>query len=167
MHSITTPLGSINLGSIRLAAWCLFLLVCLGCRTGQDRTPRSSATVSLGIQNSQTEAIRQAAIEVFRADLFQCVYAGPEHLVFEKPGTTMQGLTYGGWYENEVWVRLKVDITRYGTNAHLLECDVLAVTSHGDSFFEEERRMLKIGKGHYKDLLKQVRDKCASSAPAP
>ena len=85
--------------------------------------------------------------------------------MFEKPGSRMNDVAYGGWFEDSVWVRVKVALTRYGTSSHLVGCDAFIVHHRGDAVFEEEQKLYKVSKGPYQKLLNEIKAHLAQTAP--
>ncbi|MDB6109358.1 MAG: hypothetical protein JWR69_1108 [Pedosphaera sp.] len=75
---------------------------------------------------------------------------------FEKPGTSMNTMVYGGWL-GKVWVRVKVYIDPQGGTEFLLRCDTFMVGDHGDPFMEEEHRLTRMKRGPYLELLQEIK----------
>lgn len=137
----------------------------IGCKSSGEKPPRSASLVSLPIHGSDAITIRNATLAVFTEQLFESLYVGESKLVFEKRGSFMKDLAYGSWMNSAVWIRVKIDITKYGATSHLLECDPFAVSGRNDSFFEEERRLTRLSKGTYKDLLREVKRRVEPPPP--
>jgi hypothetical protein len=149
-------------------AWASLVLVLAlaGCSSDGPKVPRSHSMASVALQGPTTAQIRQTALDVFKENLFQASYAGPENLVFEKPGSRMNDMAYGGWFDEPVWVRVKLVITRYGVESHLVACDAFIVRDRGSSVFEEEQRFYKISKGPYQKMLKEIKARLEKATPA-
>ena len=82
---------------------------------------------------------------------------------FEKEGTKMNTLIYGGW-TGKIWVRVKVYIEPLDASEFLLRCDAFMVGDHGDAFVEEEHKLTKVRRGDYQELLKEVKTALDSRA---
>jgi hypothetical protein len=123
-----------------------------GCHT--TNSAGTSAQSAVVITNQPETLIRVAVMEVFAAEHYQLKSAKGNTLVFEKPGSSMDTVVWGGWQESGVWTRAKVQIKPFGRTEYVLECEGFRVRGRGDSVFEEEQRMLKAGP--YRKLLDQV-----------
>jgi hypothetical protein len=128
------------------------------CHSTQDSGSGGFASVT--ITNRSPSEIRLATTQVFQADGYELSSLGD--MVFEKQGSRMNQLAYGGLIatqENDrTWVRVRVSIVDLGPGAQRLQCQAFFVPHRGDSFFEEERRVYNIQRGPYQDLLNQVKD---------
>jgi len=112
---------------------------------------------SVLLHTGTSEQVRQALRDIFAENLYRPgVSQGPDRLVFERPGSSMDEIKYGGFFENNIWVRVKVNISRFGDTDHLVEADAYIVRNHDEGFFEEEQKLYKISKGPYQKLLNEV-----------
>ena len=124
------------------------------------KPPSPSSFASVTITNRLPEEIRRAAEQIFQADGFQIFTSSVGEMVFEKEGSRMNQLAYGGLIatqENDrTWIRVKANISDLGAGAHRLQCQAYLVPHRGDSFFEEEHRVSNLSRRPYQTLLDQV-----------
>ena len=135
----------------------LLLLACAwtsGCKSGES--PRSNAMASVRLHTATTEEVRQAIFDVFQENYYQVGETNVTRLTFEQPGTRMDKINYGGFFEDSLWRRIKVTISRFGDKAHLVEADAYIVRHYEEGFFEEEQKLYRWNKGRYQDLLDEV-----------
>jgi hypothetical protein len=144
-----------------LAGW-MVVWGSVGCRSPDPKVPQSASLVSVALSDQTMGDIRETTVAVFKENLFGVAYSGVDNMVFEKRGSWMKDMAYGGWLDSEVWTRVKVEISQYATNRHLLACDAYIVRFKGDSFFEEEQKVYKISKGPYKKMLNTVKERLES-----
>ena len=111
---------------------------------------------AITLQTATTEQVQQTVIDVFSENLYKTAEAKAQSLTFERPGSTMDDIKYGGFFEDNIWVRVKVTISRYGDKTHLVEADAFIIRHYDEGFFEEEQKLYKINNGPYKKLLKEV-----------
>jgi len=137
----------------------LLILAGSGCQSTSQNRPFASSLASVTVRDRITEHIRQVTMDVFKENQFQVGYAGPEKLVFEKPGSFMNELAYGSWMDSEVWIRVKLYISRFGDNSHVVACDAFVVRDRGQPAFEEEIKLSKVRRGPYRKMLKEIRDR--------
>src|SRR4051812_34139771 len=92
----------------RLLAGVLLLAIgcgSWGCRSTQEGS--SSAFASVMVRERPLTEVRDATRNVFEKHGYTDVTAGKKlDFIFEKPGTHVENLTYGGW-TGKVWVRVK------------------------------------------------------------
>jgi len=93
---------------------------------------------------------------VFQEHGFKATEPGFDHLVFEKKGSTMNEIAYGGWMgETPVWVRVKLSVVPVAEGTCRLQCDAYLVQDKG-SPIEEEKRIGSMHRGQYRKLLEEV-----------
>ena len=80
-------------------------------------------------------------------------------MVFEKVGSTGDTVIHGDWSMKKLWYRAKIEIESRGPDAYLVKCDAFRVFDHGESHFEEERKLSGIKRGIYQDLLDAAKAK--------
>lgn len=128
-----------------------------GCRTAHPETPKTDSLASVVIYGADPLDIRRAAREVFLEEQFMQALTNATLMTFEKRGSVLQDITYGSFLNNESWIRAKLTIKPLEENQHWLECRVFMVRNYGESFFEEERKVSRFKRGHYQDLLEEIR----------
>src|SRR5262245_55354766 len=86
-----------------------------GCRSTE---PGSTSFASVTITNRSPEQIRRATEQTFRADGYQGYTSPSGEMVFEKQGSRMSQLAYGGLIAtqqgNQTWVRVRVNLADLG-----------------------------------------------------
>jgi hypothetical protein len=110
------------------------------------------------ISGKTPEQIAAAAKKVFIGDGYELMeYSGSE-LVFEKPGSRMQDLSYGGLLSQEgVWVKAVLKITPRDNGLCWVSCDAYMVKNRDDDFFRDETKVLKAFGREYQRLLNRVK----------
>jgi hypothetical protein len=143
----------------------LLLVICFGWGC---RSPESHDTfASVIIRGRSFVEIQQATKEVFEKHQYaKADVPGQTDLVFEKEGTKMNTLVYGGWAGDAVWVRVKIFVESWGdnNNDHLLHCDAYMVEDHGDGLLEKEHKLTSLRRGPYQSILNEVKAALTSSA---
>lgn len=141
------------------------LLGSAGCRTAAHGEPGTFASVV--IDGSSMEEIRRATIDVFTSHDYATVLGGPDILVFEMSGSSMDNILYGGWSSGKISIRAKVYISPAGVTSHVLSCQAFRVHDANDPALEEERKLSKLRGGSYKKLLEEVQEKVNQPELAP
>jgi hypothetical protein len=135
----------------------LFAAAVTGCHWG---SPGSSSFASVTITNRTPEEIRQTTKAMFLADGYNVGVKPSADMVFEREGSFMSQLAYGGWISteagNQTWVRVRANLVDLGGGLTRLQCNAFMVQHYGDSFFEEENRLAPIRSGPFQDLLNKV-----------
>jgi hypothetical protein len=152
-------MGFTQAGLLVLVATCALVAGGVGCRSAGSDNIRTQSHAAVVIHSATPEQIQQTAIEVFKLDLYDVAKSSTTHLVFEKPGSRMADIAYGGWLQGDVWLRVKVDIKSYTQNSMVVECNGFMIRDHGDSFFEEETRLPWFRKKPFQDLLDRVKNR--------
>ncbi len=148
--------------AVGLAASCLaclfFLLLPLagGCKTSQESATKSPRLASVVIKGRSAAEVSIAAERVFTGKGYQAGAAKSAHMVFEKQGSTANTLVYGDWSGKPVWFRVKIYLRDLGASGFLLDCDAYRVLERGDVHFEEERKLTRVHRGTYQQLLDEV-----------
>jgi hypothetical protein len=126
-----------------------------GCRSPSPEVPDSFAAVI--IRGHSRMEIDQVATQVFAKHDYARVkdFPGPD-FTFEKKGTKMNTLVYGGWY-GEVWLRVKVYLDSNGLDVYLLRCDAFMVGDHNDPLVEEEHEQGRSKRGRYQKILDEIK----------
>ena len=131
-----------------------------GCRTGE---PGPAGFASVVIPHHTAAEIQSATARVFAEAGYPFHSTGTGGMVFEKRGSRGNHLAHGGWITtdegNQTWVRVKADLVDLGGGAHRLQCQAFMVPHHGDSIFEEEKKVANFRSGPYQKLLDQVAER--------
>lgn len=137
----------------------------LGCKSGTD--PASVSFASVSIQHSTTDQVKQATLAVFAENGYEVALSKGEQIVFEKQGSAMNQVAYGGWIAGQdVWVRVPVTIVPLAPGSHRVECRAYMVRNKGDTFFEEEVKLSRVRKKPYQKMLKDVAARLESNLAA-
>jgi hypothetical protein len=148
----------------------LLLIACvgmvIGCRTSNPDAHGSLAWVT--VKGRTTLEAARVTSEVFEKAGFVAVPLDSNKenkLVFEKQGGTGDLLLYGDWSGKKIWYRIKLNFVVLEHDTELITCDAFRVTDHGDSHFEEERKLSHTKGGTCRDLLQQVKAKLEAGGP--
>jgi hypothetical protein len=141
-----------------LAVGLLLTLLPLGFITGcqSAATGGSHSFASVIIENHTMDEIREVAIAVFSENFYTTKVSGPDILVFEKAGSTMDNVLYGGWGP-DVTLRVKLYISSASSLSYQLTAQAYMVREAGDIRIEDEQRMTKLRRGPYQKLLEQIK----------
>ena len=153
MNPAVSEVRLVVIALVWLVPWIAVLT--LGCQSPHGWTSNRMASVM--IKNHSREEITTATKDVFREHSYQTLRNGPDEYVFEKKGSGMNTLVYGDLTGQPVWVRVKVALHEQNPSETLVECDAYIVQGHGNSFFEEERKLPNYGSGPYQELLDQIK----------
>jgi hypothetical protein len=135
-------------------AVCLSL-ISFGCKS-TPKTP-SNRLASVVIKERTPNEIEAATRTVFeRHDYEMSPRREGGAMVFEKKGSTMNGLVYGDWYSGGVWERVKIYHVQMEPGSTLLDCDAYMVQEHDDPFFQSERKTYNTRRHVYQKLLEEV-----------
>jgi hypothetical protein len=162
-----TPLPSSRPAGARRRRFLATLLLALlpwsfsGCQTAARGG--SSSFASVVIENHTMDEIRKAAIAVFTGHFYHTRVSGPDILVFEKAGSTMDNVLYGGW-SPDVTLRVKLYITSASSVSYQLSAQAFMVREAGDTRIEDEQRLTKLRRGPYQKLLEEIKARLESPA---
>ena len=129
-----------------------------GCQTPPPAGQGSLAWVE--IDGRTSAEIKQATVEVFKEDGYHLKTNSVATATFEKPGSTMNNLAYGGW-DSGVTIRVIVHIDVQNNATQLLHCEAFMVRDVGDRSVEEAQR-IHFRRGPYQELLNRVKAKLQS-----
>ncbi len=139
---------------LTLVALCAFLST--SCRTG----PASASFASVVIPGKTPDEICRTTASVFQADGYQVAQLTPASMVFQKEGSRGQSLAYGGvvdtHYGAVTLVRVRAELVDLGAGSYRLQCQASMVRNAGDSFFEDESRLVNLRSRPYQNLLDKV-----------
>ena len=148
------------------AALALVLTLAPGCQSTGEPKPDSNSHAWVIVPSANLELVHSAIESVFKEEFYETVRTELTQLVFEKPGSVMDGVAYGSWLQNSVWVRIKVGVKPYLTDSFLIESDVYMVRHRGDSFFEEETKAIRFKKKPFREQLEKVKKRILAAPPA-
>jgi len=131
------------------------LLFLAGCQTPPPAGQGSLAWVE--IDGRTSAEIRQATVEVFKENGYHLKTNSIVAATFEKPGSTMNNLAYGGW-DSGVTIRLIVHVSVQNNDTHLLHCEAFMVRDAGDRSVEDAQP-IHFRRGPYQELLNRVKEK--------
>jgi hypothetical protein len=127
----------------------------LGCSTPPPVTG-SHRLASVLLDERSSDRIEGAVEKVFKRESFELARRVDAKLVFERPGTFMNSLAYGDWYNGGVSERVEVFQKEVESNQTLLDCNAFMVQEPEDPFFEKVRPVSKGRRGRYQKLLEAV-----------
>jgi hypothetical protein len=132
------------------------LVLVAGCRSG----PASASFASVDIAGKTPDEICQTAGAVFREDGYKVALLSPERMVFEKEASRAESIAYSGvvdtHYGATTLVRVRAELVDLGEGSHRLQCQAYMVRNAGDSFFEDESRLVNMRSRPYQNLLDKV-----------
>jgi hypothetical protein len=121
--------------------------------------PSSSSFASVTIYGRSPEEIGGATVQVFREAGYSGG-AGGRQMVFQKEGSRSDDIAYNGiantHYGAKTALRVKTELVTLPGNSYRLQCQAFMVRNAGDSFMEEEQRLVNARSGPYQKLLDQV-----------
>lgn len=97
--------------------------------------------------------IEETVNSVFLEAGFEVSPAGK--LVFERPGSRADRAAYGTWFEQDVRIRMRVEILNLGRGQHLVMCRSYIVRGSGGST-EDEQKLARRRVREYEGLLTEV-----------
>jgi len=128
-----------------------------GCRTTSSGDPENHASAVLTEQSLMGAA--RAVATVLEAAGYMAV-PQPKNsdyrLVYEKAGSSMDTVLYGGWAANGVWYRMKFRMVRTGNESVIVSATAYRVRDHGQGRFEMEQDLGNSGAKRCRELLSQV-----------
>lgn len=133
------------LALVTLAGW--------GCKSTGGSSHGDAAWVE--VRGRSADDIREATADVFRKAGWLATSATASELVFDRQGSTMSTVLYGGWMDGPVWYRAKVTLTERSGEVWLLRCRGFRLEDRGDSFFERAKELRS--RKPYQELLDQVK----------
>ncbi len=155
--------SSLRAGAALLAA-ALVLVSIAGCRTTSPSGSKVAATQT--VEGYTLSQIRMAAITVFQGRGWQVKSAFERDLIFERPGSTADAITFGGWMDPGVWLRVKLRIEELRPDVNSLDCNIYRVQNRGDTTFEEEALAYERSAKPLREILTQIKAKLAGQSVA-
>ena len=143
----------------------LWLGLCLGAGCSSPGKPASNPLAYVVIHGQSHQKVADTAAAVFHEHGYQVTRNGWEHLIFEKPGSTMNNVAYRNWAEGPVWVRVKLSVVDTAPGTSTLECEAFVLRSRNEPT-EEEIRITKLHSHKYKELLQEVAKRLSTHQPA-
>jgi len=144
---------------IRLPGLCL--LACLGlavtgCQSFNS-PPTAGSLTSVTIKGKTVPQIAAATQAVFDNHYFHGGVTAPGQLTFERPGSRMNDLAYGGgMFHETVTIRVVVRVAKLDSQSTLLSCNAWLVEDADDPVFEDNHKVRMLRKWPYEDLLKDI-----------
>jgi hypothetical protein len=139
-----------------------FALLLVGCSAlltqGCSSTgkPSSARFASVEIQGNTPGQIRDATIEVFRANGYSVTHAKLDQMVFEIKGGGWSNFAYGNWSDDKgVWVRVKASIVPVSEETFRLQCHAYMIRDRNGST-EEEIALTNLQSHSYQKLMNEV-----------
>jgi hypothetical protein len=149
-----------QLAQFHVFALMLVLVLASGCRVTQ---PASASFASVEIKDRTPQQICETAATVFEEDGYRVAALSPDNMVFQKEGTRGQSMMHGGfvdtYYGAVVVVRVRAQLEPVGPDTYRLQCQAYMVRGAGDSFFEDEKRLINAKRMPYQMLLNKVASK--------
>lgn len=125
---------------------------CLGMMHG-----KAKGMAFIEISDTTGAKVTAAAKKVFLDDSYELMQEKPGLLVFEKPGSRMQDISYGGVSEDGVWVKAVLTIQEKSGEKCWLSCDAYMVRNRNDAFFRQESEVLRPFGREYQRMLRKVK----------
>lgn len=126
--------------------------------TGKGILPgRSEGMANVTVGAASLEEVETAIHSVFIADRFLLKKSVGKQKMYERPGSRMKDLAYGGLASDGAWERAYLDIHDLGNETFRIECNVYIVSKNGDPFFDDQTTVLKLFGGQYRRLLNRVK----------
>jgi hypothetical protein len=133
------------------------LSITAGCGTGK---PAGASFASVVIPGKAPDEICRTTAAVFQEDGYRVGQLTPASMLFEKEGSRGQSLAYSGivdtHYGATTLVRVRAQLVDVGGGSQRLQCQAFMVRNAGDSFFEDESRLVNLRSGPYQSLLNKV-----------
>jgi hypothetical protein len=145
------------------------LLVLTGAGCSSSGTPTSASFASVTLRGYSLQQIGTTTKQVFQ----EAGYSGGsfyrmEQMVFERQGSSMNNLAYGGLSSAQsgtgVTERVKTELVSLGVDSYRLQCQAYMVRNAGDSFYADEQRLSSFRSGPYQKLLDEVAKRLASTS---
>jgi len=155
--------------SALIPAALLLVIASLGPGCKSKPPPPSKSLAYVEIKGKAPLEIARAISAVFKEARYVPARLPPNHdmmLMFERQGNTGDMLLYGDWTSNKPWYRVKLSIKTLDSETQLVECEVFRVKEYGDPKFEEETKLTHSKKGHFQELLDQVKQRLDSAPPS-
>jgi hypothetical protein len=149
--------------AIILALAGLLAALCLtACSSTKAKAPVTDSLAAIEVKGRSLMEVARALSETFQEAGFNPVPVAPgrdTRLVFERPGSTKDTVVYGDWSLTRLWYRAKLRITRTDPDTQLVTLDAFRVFSHGEAHFEEEKKLGKMSRGTYQEILEKAKVK--------
>jgi hypothetical protein len=153
----SNPLARNRLAPGVLALILLTAVLATGCGTGK---PAGASFASVIIAGKTPAEICNVTGAVFQEDGYKVAALSPASMIFQKEATRSQSIAYGGvvdtHYGAVTLVRVKAELVDLGNGSQRLQCQASMVRNAGDSFFEDESRLVNMRSRPYQNLLDKV-----------
>lgn len=144
--------------TLQILAGAIALMILTQCQTMSLDMQKSGSVPRVTIEGVYREQVISACTEVLREHDYRFSKSRGSVYLYEKPGTTMDFLAWGGFSsDQEVVIRLAVSIRELG-NAQEVEAQPFIVLRPGEHM-EEARKISRLKTGKYQKLLDEVKDR--------
>lgn len=144
-----------------LLGWVGLLVVGGGCASSHSTGAKSRA--ALTIKGHPIADIILTTRQVFEDHDFQFMSAANDQMVFDRPGTRMEQVSYGSFGSEGLVIRVKVDLQELAEDQMYLRCDVFSVRDPGAAVLEDETRLVLARVKPYQELLEEVQARLDSA----
>jgi len=137
-----------------IAALATIALLGPGCQSAHKEDSASFASVE--IHDRSLKEIMETTRAVFVENGYHSV-APSQDLVFEKQGSRMNQLAWGGLMgDDKVAIRVDAEVVLVSETAYRLQCKVKMVRNAADPFFEEDVRFKNFRSKPFQAMLNEV-----------
>lgn len=148
---------------LTLGALLGMALMLTQCQTLTLDMRKSGTLPRIELEGVMFHEIEEACTEVFGAEDFRKAGVRGTRLLYERPGSTMDFLTWGGLRTDEkILVRLAIHMRQLGADAFEVECQPFIVTSAG-GHMEAARKISRLSSGKYQKLMDQVKERVTNA----
>jgi hypothetical protein len=154
---------------VALSACFIACVVLTGC-AGRELVPgKAKGMAWVDVSGRTPEQVAAAAKKVFIEDGYELIEHNGTQLVFEKPGSRMKDIAYGGLANEEgVWIKAVLNINPKDNNTCWVSCDAYIIKDRDDDFFRDDQKVLKLFGREYQLLLDRVKREALRQAdPLP
>lgn len=139
-------------------------LILTGCLTSP--VERSGGPGSITVNNTNAEAIRRAANDVFPRYGYTVARGDfPRSLSFERPAGRMGEIMFGSFNQTTTF-RVRVQLNPIpGTNDIRLTTQVYRVNNANRAGFERENAMLRSWSSQFNSILRDIRSRAENAVP--
>lgn len=139
-----------------LLAMSLLAFSLTSCASKQpDLIKTDDSLAAVEIRNATESDIRHAVIETFLVNGYS--KESSYGLTFIKKGNIVRQMEYASYMGGAARMRVKVRIDPISASSHLVKINAYTMTHQGSGFGDEEKKVRGLRKGHYKNLLQEVR----------
>jgi hypothetical protein len=125
-----------------------------GCQSTNNPAPDALASVT--ITNRTPAEIAAATQSVFARNGFEGGAAGPNQFRFQRPGSRMDNLAYGGVLGGKITVEASVSMRELTAGTMLLVCTARLVADAGEPVFQEDHKVRRLDRESYQKMLNEI-----------